>query len=432
MFGQLEPQRVEALKQRMRDPSPAVWQQACRDLALLALEYDAPYEELRRLVTCPHPELRLRGVYALSCLAEKRPLEVRGFFLECMAEADVGTDPVFADALFALLARLPLELAGPLVDEAAVDPRDLVRAAVAGVLATVRGWRQGLLCGLAGDSSPEVRCAVALSAISLGDDAEAAQALALVAASPEAYVRAFVADIQGGCAPPGTQPDLGRKGEVKADPLIASRGEIDPRVVSQRLERLLDKPSCSADLVARVEEVFAAQPHLVAEILCPLLHLPGTPVLLDQLAWSARDATVADLCRMLLASCRPDLGRGEVHPRKLLQALEGQSGAEAEALRAWVVECARGAAANSAAAIVRWAGSVDPARYSPLIDFATALAACDDLPALHVLLGSLEETQQSIEASYALPERALVRMVVDCWAEVLDQELQDQVYDVSS
>lgn len=432
MTEQPEAQRLEELKQRMRDPNPAAWQEACRGLASLALEHYGAYEEMRRLVACPHAELRLRGVYALSCLAVERPLEVRDFFVECLAEADVGTDPVFADALLALLAHLPPELASPLLEKAAVDARDVVRAAAAGVLATVRGWRPGLLYGLAGDASPDVRCAVALSAHSLGDDAEAAQALALVAASPEAYVRDFVAEINSVAASHGLQSGVERTGEADTDALVAGRGAIDPLAVSNRLGGLLDRPGCSADLVARVDEVFAAQPHLVAEIVYPLLQLPGLPSLLDQLAWSARDATVAELCRALLATCRPDLGRGEVHLRKLLQTLAGQSGAQAEAFRGWVGECARGATASSAADIVRWAGSVDPARYGPLIDFATALAACDDLAGLHVLAGSLDETQQAIEATYALPELALVRMVVECWSEALDQEMQDQAYEGSS
>jgi hypothetical protein len=445
MMGQQEDGRLEALQRQVRDQQPNVWQEACRALASLAATSFAAYEEIRRLLQCPYGELRIRGLHALAHLAQERPAEVRQFIAECLGEPEIESDPVFADAVFGLLARLPLEMACRIVEDAVDDPRETVRAAAASSLAAWRGWRGPLLVVYAHDPSPMVRTSLALALRRLRDVAEAGEALEALAASPEPYVRSFLAEVMEEQAPEpatpqrarglgaGLLPEAGR-GQSAARKV---RGEqpllgLDLQSVGARLGRLLDEPDCRVRLVVSVEELFAEHPENIIEILYPLLERPGMASLLDQVAWLARDPSAASLCRALHAFLCPSM-ESTAHLLKGLQsALEGQRGGQSAVFGVWVRECASAAASRTLDEISRWARQVDGRRYAPLIDLVAAIEEADGMVGLEAVLSGADSVYAAIDDVYEIPVRRLVRMVAETWFERLDDELQELIAGVHS
>lgn len=419
---------LEALGRALRDPQPNVWQEASRTLGSLAASSYVAFEELQRLATCPHGELRLRGMHALVHLAPERPEETRALVFELL-DGFSDDDAVFADALLAVVASLPPHQASHIIEDLVDDPREVVRAATAGALVRFRGWRGGLLHDFARDPSDQVRCTLALSLVALADVHETAEALQLLAASPEPHVRAFVAEVTSGETPPREQPIP--QGSPAILPILRP-GSFDPRVAAARIAPHLAQQECHRAAVEQVEELLAMHPRHAAETLAPLLSLPGTPSLLDQLSWTAREPVVSTLCRSLLPAIIPGSEMPAHHLRHLHEMLESQQGAHAGALRVWVAECVGGAGAADLDQIVGWAETVDPSRYAVLVEVAAALQACTDLAALVAVHASLPDVLSRIESDYPLPERRFVRTVAECWGDVIDQAFEELVSEVES
>ncbi|MBM3462210.1 MAG: hypothetical protein FJX76_08930 [Armatimonadetes bacterium] len=421
----LSPTQLEDLRGLTRHRAVAVWEPACRLLGARAGGEAAAHALLFELLESPLPELRLRGVTALGALAREGSEDARAFVDAALRSSVDHPDPVLLESVMALLPGLPDEAARALLVDCLFDACDAVRAAAAASLSKWTPRPPKMLARLADDTSPLVRGAFVGALVEMAPDEETGTAWELLAAAPEPYFRALVADELRARFPEEdwARPLITRLAE-DADPLVASaaRGELPAEEVPgsrdaagfsalQRMEeRLYDAPDAALDVLRDCSR----------EALGSLAHL-------------ARDRSVCALCSGLLALTDPEQMKAEVRLGHCAQALAESTTPFAR----FVAECARAVAARSTADVVCWASraQVDSALshgLAQLVEVADILGEGAGTGTLSEATLALEEAGRRISEEFDAPERTVMKIVVDAWGEMLDNEIESAISGVES
>lgn len=427
----LEQPEIDALRRLARSPHSDTWRRACEVIGVRAAGEPDIHDALHEMLVAPVAEMRLRGAQALTAMAPRQGDVIAAFVEESLS--DETLDAVQAEVVMSLLAHLCAERATPLLAAGLAHPRDDIRAAATASLARWTTWPAVDLSPLSRDPSPLVRASLA-AALSTEPDIDSASALwQALAASPEAYLRAFVADA------------LRARSAASIEVLEALADDADPLVRDTAAGRPVPAPAVSAtsslfSTLQALEARLDAAPENALETLRDVLATPDALGTLEALSHVTRQRPLAALCRALAVLTAPSTDPPLERTRQAWEAVGPWAHVESAAgISMLLWEALRALDVAQAADIAHWpddthlstAASTSPAAEKGLgflLDIAGLVQSHGPAEALHVM----EERRHRELGHVPHPEGALLQRVLDHWTEVLESEIEQTVSGVSS
>ncbi|GMU57609.1 MAG: hypothetical protein AMXMBFR33_67550 [Candidatus Xenobia bacterium] len=438
--GPWSDEQFEQAQRLVRDVHRNVWDAACQAVGRRAHGEVAAAQLLGELLTSPVMEMRLRGLVALGALAPNRPEEVLSFLEQRLEEAAWHPDPVLLEGILALLPQVPEGRGIDLMAAALEDDRDAVRAAAAGALIHFQSWPWASLVRLVTDPSIIVRASLVHVLARFVPQDEAVQALALLAAAPEAPLRELVArelprnrpEVQFllGSLAADSEPRV-REAALTDNPA----GEPLPRP-EPVLGELLLEPHPGLVAATALEAKLDANPDQALETLRPLLAKPGMLATLALLGEMARNISNRLLCRALHALFS---SRTEEPARRLLRMLgiltEETGDGPGGQLKRLVWLAIQAFDADSLDKIIVWgrriergeAEGLNPSAYRLLAQLGRVARNLDEGFGM-VALAQAGSDLQSLSTELAHltdPEREILQMVLDRWREFFSEGMHE-------
>ena len=277
----LTPEQRDTLHREVRAVDPDVWEPACQRLGELAAFEQEAYTALCDMLLSSSAELRLRGLVALRTLAPVRPDDVSSFLAARVEESRTLYDPILLDAILFVYAALPNEVGQPLVQGYLSDSSEVVRAAAAAALPFWSNWPVGTLTRLAQDPSSLVKAGLLTALAHLEEGGEKAQASEILSQCQDPHLRGLLEELHNG--PVGGKPNLWPEPleEKEVDEILHSRRELPVR-----LTRLGQSLSTDPESTLRQIREGLSEPKM-ERFLEELSELAGEPELSGLLrAWS--------------------------------------------------------------------------------------------------------------------------------------------------